>query len=202
MRHCARSPLLTLVAVCSCLLGLSQRPTPAAEQETGLPPIAREDTQAAEHYLAGFEPFVGKTWKALVNEQEQIYDVARWERTLGGHAVRIRHAVNGGAYGGETFVVWDTQREQIVYFYFTNAGFYTTGTMQFDEAGRLMSREQVAGAAGGVSEVEAIQEVLADGMLLVRTRMLRDGKWEERPDAIYEEDPQAVVVLPDQAQRP
>ncbi len=144
--------------------------------------------------LDGFEPFVGATWKALVDPEKGTYDVARWDWTLSGHAVRIRHSVGDGAYGGETFVVWSPARESLVYYYFTNAGFFTEGTMEFDN-GKLTSREAVQGHAGGVTEVEATQEVLADGRLRVRTRMLRDGIWETRPETIYERDPAASVVL-------
>ncbi len=146
-----------------------------------------------------FEPFLDKTWKGLVDQENGVYDVARWEKALAGQAVRITHSVGGGSYGGETIVMWDKTREALVYYYFTTAGFYTQGTMSFDPAGRLVSRETVKGHDGGVTEVQATQEVLADGRLRVRTRMLRNGSWEEREEVLYAVDPQAEVVLPKSA---
>jgi hypothetical protein len=147
-------------------------------------------------HLAPFKPFVGKTWRGLVDPGKGVYDVARWELALNDQAVRILHSVGDGAYGGETLVVWDRDEETLVYYYFTTAGFYTRGTMRADDEGRLHSREEVTGHGAGVTEVRAIQEVLPDGRLRVRTRMLRDGEWEERPEVIYEQAPRAEVVLP------
>lgn len=142
-----------------------------------------------------FEPFLG-TWKGLVNEEQAAWDVSRWERVLAGQAVRIRHSVADGAYGGETFIVWDRQAERLVYYYFTTAGFYTHGTMSFDETGRLHSREEVAGQAGGVSEVRSTQEKLADGKIRVESRMLRNGTWDPPSVVLYQPAEGAAVVLP------
>jgi hypothetical protein len=146
--------------------------------------------------LARFEPFLDKTWKGLVDPEKGVHDVARWERAIGGQAVRIVHSVADGAYGGETLVVWDRAREELVYFYFTTAGFYTQGTMSFDAEGRLVSREAVTGNEAGVTDVEATQELLPDGRMRVRTRMKRDGAWEDRGEVYYSVDPDAEVVLP------
>lgn len=147
-------------------------------------------------HLEPLEPFAGKTWKALVDPDKGIHDVARWELALNGQAVRILHSVGDGAYGGETLVIWDREEETLIYYYFTTAGFYTHGTMRVDDEGRLHSREEVTGNKAGITEVQATQELLPDGRLRVRTRMLRDGEWEERPEAIYEQAPGAEVVLP------
>ena len=146
--------------------------------------------------LAPFEPFLNTTWKGRVDPSKEVYDIARWEVALGGQAVRIVHSVNNGAYGGETIVMWDREREELVYFYFTTAGFYTQGTMRFDDGGRLVSRETVVGQENGITEVEATQSVLDDGRLLVETRMLRHGAWEPRDPVLYRADPTAEVVLP------
>lgn len=160
-----------------------------------LAPCTGSASGETSSHLEPFEPFVG-TWKGLVDAEKGLHDVARWELALGGQAVRILHSVADGAYGGETLVIWDREAESLVYFYFTTAGFYTRGTMRFDEEGRLHSREEVSGNEAGVTEVRAIQELLADGRLRVSTRMLRSGSWEERPEAFYERAPMAEVVLP------
>ena len=147
-------------------------------------------------HLEPFAPYLGKTWKALVNPDDVAYDVSRWELILGGQAIRMRHSVNDGAYGGETIVVWDAGRDSLVYYYFTTAGFYTQGTMAFDGEGRLHTQEKVSGQAGGVSEVRSTQEILPDGRLKVETTMLRSGSWSEPTVVHYEEDPAAEIVLP------
>ena len=122
--------------------------------------------------------------------------MARWELALAGKAVRITHSVNEGDYGGETFVIWDRAQGELVYFYFTTAGFYTQGTMAVDEAGRLVSRENVTGSEDGITEVEAVHERLSDGRLRVTTRMLRNGAWEDGGKMTYAPDPTAQVILP------
>lgn len=147
--------------------------------------------------LQAFEPFVGRTWKALVDETKGLYDVARWDRAVGGQVVRIEHALSNGGYGGETLIRWDSASESLVYTYYTTAGFVTQGTMAFDASGRtLTSRETVAGNAGGVTEVESTQRLMPDGSLEVATRMLRDGVWEDRGSVVYVEDAEAVVEMP------
>lgn len=146
--------------------------------------------------LAPLSPFVGKTWKGLVNADKMLYDVARWEVALAGRAVRITHSVDDGMYGGETFVMWDRSREVLVYFYFTTAGFYTQGTMEATGAGRIVSRERVSGNESGITEVEAVQELLPDGRMRVSTRMLRDGVWEDRGEVFYVVDSKAEILLP------
>jgi hypothetical protein len=145
--------------------------------------------------LRAFEPYLDKTWKALVNPDSGTHDIARWERALSGQAVRMWHSVADGAYGGETLVMWDREREEIVYYYFTTAGFYTSGTMRFDEEGRIHSRELVAGNESGVTEVRAISELLPDGTMRVTTRMLRNGEWDDRGAVTYVDDPEAALIL-------
>lgn len=145
--------------------------------------------------LARFDAFVGKTWRALVDAENEVYDVSRWERALNGQAIRVLHSVGDGAYGGETIVMWDREREQLIYTYFTTAGFYTTGSMYFDDEGRLHSREQVTGNEDGVTEVRAIMELPSEGEMRVRTRMLRNGEWEDRGEVVYRVAPDAEVIL-------
>ena len=82
-----------------------------------------------------------------------MVDVSRFEVALNGQAVRNLHSINDGEYGGETLIVWDQEKQAIVYYYFTTAGFYTTGTMRAD-GDALVSHETVKGEAGGVTEVK------------------------------------------------
>jgi hypothetical protein len=88
-----------------------------------------------EHFKP-FLPFTGKTWKgefASSTPEKPIFDVSRWEFVLNNQAVRVLHSVNQGEYGGETLIMWDTSRSCLSYWYFTTAGFFTQGTMKFED---------------------------------------------------------------------
>jgi hypothetical protein len=146
-------------------------------------------------HLAPLAPLVGKTWRGTVSPPgaaKPAVDVSRFELALNGQAVRNRHSIDDGAYGGETFIVWEEARQSLVYFYFTTAGFYTTGTMSVED-GAIVSHEIVKGAAGGVAEVKATSRLLPDGRLHVKSRYLKNGQWEDGRETHYVEDPQAVV---------
>ena len=195
----AVSRFLTLLSGVTLIASLVARPgwsAPAGEAAAG---AAAEVTPApvAAEPLEPFAPFLDKTWRALVDAEKGVYDVARWELALGGQAIRIVHSVGDGGYGGETLVMWDREREELIYYYFTTGGFYTHGTMSFDAEGRLVSEETVAGHEGGVTEVRAVQTVRPDGALVVTTRLLRHGVWEDGDTIVYTEAPEARVVLPD-----
>jgi hypothetical protein len=145
--------------------------------------------------LAPLAHLVGKTWRGVVSPPgaaKPAVDVSQFELALNGQAVRNRHSIDDGAYGGETFIVWEEARQSLVYYYFTTAGFYTTGTMRV-EGGAIVSHEVVKGAAGGIAEVEATHRLLPDGRLHVKSRHLKNGRWEDGRETFYVEDPQAVV---------
>lgn len=161
-----------------------------------LPGAAASPAAPLRDELAALRPYVGKTWKALVNAEKKQYDVSRWEAALGGRVVRILHSVADGAYGGESIVRWDPVAKEIVYDYFTTASFTTHGKMTVPAPGRLECHETVRGDAGGIAEVKATMELLPDGRMKVTSRLLRGGAWEERPPKLYEEDATAKVVLP------
>lgn len=168
----------------------------AAFLALALPAAAAPPAAPLRDELAELRPFVGKTWKALVNAEKKQYDVSRWEAALGGRVVRILHSVADGAYGGESIVRRDPVTKEIVYDYFTTASFTTHGKMTVSADGRIECHEVVRGDAGGAAEVKATMELLPDGRMKVSTRMLRGGVWEDRPPKVYEEDPAAKVVLP------
>jgi hypothetical protein len=125
-----------------------------------------------------------------------VVDVSRFELALNGQAIRNLHSINDGEYGGETLIVWDQAKQKVVYYYFTTAGFYTSGTMSFED-GAIVSRELVTGSANGVTEVAATSRLLPDGRLSVKTRMLKNAQWVEGRERIYAEDPKAVVRFKD-----
>jgi hypothetical protein len=57
-------------------------------------------------HLAPLAPLVGKTWRGTVSPP---VDVSRFEMALNGQAVRNRHSIDDGVYGGETYHVEDPQ---------------------------------------------------------------------------------------------
>jgi len=158
--------------------------------------IAAAGATAAEPdpKLAPLLPLVGKTWRGSLSSPgaKPVVDVTRFELVLGGRAVRSSHSINDGEYGGETLIVWDKEKEAVVFYYFTTGGFYTTGTIGPAEGG-FKARETVHGTSGGVREVEATSRVLPDGRLHVKSRYLKDGQWTDGHEVFYTEDPKAVV---------
>lgn len=160
-------------------------------------PAVADAARPNEHLLP-LAPLVGKTWRgefAGSTPEQPMVDVQRWEWALGGQAIKIVHSLNDGAYGGESIVLWDTEHERLIYFYFTTQGFYTTGTMAAED-GFFVTHEEVSGAAGGVTAVRSTSRILSDGQIEVRTEFLRNGAWGPGREVIYVEDPTAELILP------
>jgi hypothetical protein len=157
---------------------------------------SRAEEASLDPNLEPLRPWLGKTWKSEAAEpgDKAKVDIAHWERALNGKAVRMRHSINDGEYGGETIFVWDAAQNAVVYHYFTTAGFRTTGTMKF-ENGKLVSHEKVQGNAGGIAEVRGTSEMRGDGSFELKTEYLKDGKWQPGRQAVYREDAAAAVVF-------
>jgi hypothetical protein len=152
--------------------------------------------EMSPHFEA-LRPLLGRTWRGVFpssTPEKPVVDVSRFELALGGQAVRNRHSINDGEYAGESFIVWDETKQGLVYYYFTTAGFHTTGTMRVD-GGVLTSHEVVTGAADGITEVKGTLVVRPDGRLHVKTQYLKSGTWVPGRDVDYVDDPQAVVRL-------
>jgi hypothetical protein len=129
--------------------------------------------------LQAFKPFIGKTWKGEFKNstpEKPVFDVARWERALNGQAVRVTHSINNGEYGGESIIMWDEKKQSLVFYYFTTAGFYTSGTMKVENT-KFISHEYVVGNQDGVTEVKGTGELTPDGKLISKSQYLKDGKW-------------------------
>ena len=145
--------------------------------------------------LAPLQPFLGKTWRGVFpnsTKEKPVVDVSRFELVLNGQAVRNLHSINDGEYGGETLIVWDKQKQQLVYYYFTTAGFYTTGSFSA-EGDSLISHEVVKGEVEGISEVKGTSRLLPDGRLHVKTQYLKGGRWVEGREVYYVADEGARV---------
>jgi len=147
--------------------------------------------------LSPLKPFIGKTWRGELKgsaPDKPMIDVSHWERALNGRAVRVLHSVNNGEYGGESIITWDPNKKSLVYFYFTTAGFYTTGVMTID-GNKFISHEIVTGNRQGITEVKSISEILPDGRLSVGAQYSQGGKWVEGHQVIYVEAPGAEVIF-------
>ena len=158
------------------------------------------DVRAVEpnEHFAPLAPFVGKTWRGEFvgsTPEKPMIDVQRWDWALGGQGIRIVHSLNDGAYGGETMIVYDRERERLIYFYFTTAGFYTTGTIQASD-GMYVAHEEVTGNENGITATRSTARVLDDGRLEGTTEYLKNGEWVHGRGVVYEEDPTAEVILP------
>jgi hypothetical protein len=143
----------------------------------GFSMLGAESESTLNPHLEVLRPLVGKTWKGTFNDskpEKPTIDVARWERALNGQAVRLLHSINQGMYGGETLFVWNQKTQQVEYFYFTTAGYMTTGTMTAKD-GRIDTREKVEGDAGGVTEVRGTSEILPEVNSTLKRSISRTG---------------------------
>jgi len=149
---------------------------------------------AAASPLDVFAPLCGKTWQGHFTGPDgtEMTDVSRWERVLGGKAVRTVHSLNGGVYGGESLLYWDPEAETIAFVYVTTAGFRTEGTMTV-EGDTFTSHEEVIGSADGITEVRATSRLRDDGALEVKSEYLQAGKWVPGHAVTYTEAPDAEV---------
>jgi hypothetical protein len=145
--------------------------------------------------LQSFKPFLNKTWKSLPSasgQEKTMVDVSRWERAMNGQAIRVLHSVNDGEYGGETIIMWDKEKQELVFFYFTTAGFYTHGTMTVTGT-RIVSHEQVIGNKNGITQVKSTSEIMPDGAMKTQAYYGVNGKWEEGHSFMYIEDSAAQI---------
>jgi hypothetical protein len=150
-----------------------------------------------DKHLEPLRPLLGKTWRGAFQNstpEKPMVDIARWERALNGKCVRMVHSINAGVYGGETLFRWDDLKQAIVFHYFTTAGFVSIGTVSFHD-GKIHTREQVSGEAGGVTEVRGTSEITAEGKFHVATEYLKAGTWSPGHEVTYEEAPSATVVF-------
>jgi len=159
--------------------------------------VAQAGQPALNPHLEPLRPLLGKTWKGIFRNSKPDHpteDISRWERILNGQGVRMLHSINQGVYGGESIFIWDEQKQAVTYYYFTTAGFRTTGTLQVKD-GKLLTHETVSGGTGDVTEVRGTGGFLADGRFRVKTEHLAKGQWTPGHEVTYEEDPSAKVIF-------
>jgi hypothetical protein len=90
--------------------------------------------------------------------------------------------------------MWDAEKESLVFFYFTTAGFYTEGTFTV-ESGQFTSHEFVTGNENGITEVKATGEVLPDGRLHSKAKYYKNGEWVDGHEFYYTEAPGEKVIF-------
>ena len=154
------------------------------------PPLLSEQLQP-------LEKFIGKTWRGefvTSTPEKPIIDISRWERALNGQAIRILHSINNGEYGGETLIVWDSEKAKLVFYYFTTARFFTQGSIEISD-GEMSSHEFVTGNENGITEVKAVATILGDGRLHSKSQYLQNGKWVDGHEIFYSEDPTSEVIF-------
>ena len=148
-------------------------------------------------YLKPFENYIGKTFKGEFSNstpENPVYDISHWDRALNGNAIHIMHSVNNGEYGGESIIMWDDEKESLISWYFTTAGFYTQASLQFEDD-KLISVEAVKGNKNGITQVKAVIEFLSDGQLLNSSMYFVNGNWVDGHKIHYKEEPDGKVVF-------
>jgi hypothetical protein len=140
---------------------------------------------------------VGKTWRGTFSAstaERPMHDTLTVERALNGQALRLLHSINDGEYGGETIVMYGRAEEQLIYYYFTTAGFYTRGVIE-PTAGGYRSTEAVTGSEHGTTEVAATTTRIDAEHFTVSSRYLQNGEWVPGHEVSYELSPDAQVVF-------
>tara|TARA_B110001452_G_C15125030_1_gene392094 strand:- start:328 stop:855 length:528 start_codon:yes stop_codon:yes gene_type:complete len=153
---------------------------------------------AEEQSLTGklkiFEGYLG-TWEAsfdVAKGKPPVVDVATWERALNGKALRTLHSINNGEYGGESLIFFDNTKGQIVFYYFTTAEFYTTGTIEITSENAFVAYEDVSGNEDGITKVKSTSTLINKG-IKVSTAYLKNGEWTKPEERLYKRSSKQVV---------
>lgn len=149
--------------------------------------------------LEPFRAYLGKYWQGDLTQpgaSETVTDRSHWSRALNGQAIKTVHSINNGQYGGESFIFWDEKLQSLAYYYFTTAGFYTHGTMTFDEkTSEIVALETVENNQNGITQVKSYSRVMPDGTLKTKSSYLQNGNWVEGHSATYKEVAQQQIIF-------
>jgi hypothetical protein len=160
----------------------------AAAGATENNPVSQDQDQT-NHISEHFKPLeflIGKTWVGEFpgsDPDTPFVDVTRWEAILDGKVIRVSHSVNDGMYAGETLIVWNPEKEQIEYFYATNVGFYTRGTLSVED-GVIRCHEHVTGD-DKITELKTEIRLFESGKYVITARYLIGGEWVDGHEATY-----------------
>jgi hypothetical protein len=139
--------------------------------------------------LEPLRPYLNQHWQGDLTQPgkaEKVIDRSLWSRALNGQAVKTVHSINDGQYGGESFIFWDESKQSLAYYYFTTAGFYTHGTMEFNtQTGEIIALESVENNQNGITQVKSYSRVMPDGSLETKSSYLQNGNWVDGHSATY-----------------
>ncbi|WP_215397119.1 hypothetical protein [Rheinheimera oceanensis] len=149
--------------------------------------------------LEPLRPYLNQYWQGDLSQpgaDTKVIDRSLWSRALNGQAIKTVHSVNDGQYGGESFIFWDESKQSLAYYYFTTAGFYTHGTMQFDaQIGQIIAVEQVENNQNGITEVKSFSRIMPDGKMEVKSSYLQNGNWVDGHSATYQPVAQQQIIF-------
>ena len=147
--------------------------------------------------LEPLRPYLDQHWQGDLSQpgtEKAVIDRSYWNRALNGNAIKTVHSINNGDYGGESFIFWDESKQSLAYYYFTTAGFYTHGTMQFDaNLGQIVAVEKVENNQNGITEVKSYSRIMPDGTMQVKSTYLQNGQWVDGLSATYKKVAQQEI---------
>lgn len=159
--------------------------------------LAQDIPAAARTGQALFDPIrplIGQTWRGTGAGPNRATDIMRWDWVVGGHAVQVIHAVNGGVYGGQTLIFPDKDTGRLIFHYFTTGGFHTTGFIEPGPDGSIDIDETVHGL-DGIEQQRSRGRFGPDGSYHTRGLRQQGDQWVEFGGFDYVPDPSAQVVL-------
>ena len=138
-------------------------------------------------HLIEMKPFIGNTYKGdFINSTKEnpMYDVLSFERALNGNAIKVKHSVNNGEFGGETMVMWNPEKGRLQSWYFTSAGSLTIQNVQIKKD-TFISIENVERNQNGITKVKTIIEALNEDQIKKRTKYLMNNLWKDGSETLY-----------------
>jgi hypothetical protein len=149
--------------------------------------------------LEPLRPYLDQHWQGELTQpgsDKKVVDRSIWSRALNGQAIKTVHSINHGDYGGESFIFWDEAKQSLAFYYFTTAGFYTHGTMQYDaNVGQIVALEKVENNQNGVTEVKSFSRIMPDGTMEVKSSYLQNGNWVDGHSATYRKVAQQQIIF-------
>lgn len=149
--------------------------------------------------LEPLRPYLNQHWQGDLTQAdkvEKVIDRSLWTRALNGQAIKTVHSINNGQYGGESFIFWDESKQSLAYYYFTTAGFYTHGTMEFNaRLGEIIALENVENNQNGITQVKSFSRIMPDGTLQTKSSYLQNGTWVEGHSATYQPVAQQDIIF-------
>lgn len=161
--------------------------------------ICAEERGELHPKLEQLRPYLNQHWQGDLTQpgaEKRVVDRAFWSRALNGQAIKTVHSINHGDYGGESFIFWDEARQSLAYYYFTTAGFYTHGTMEYDTTvGQIIALEKVENNQNGITEVKSYSRIMPDGTMEVKSSYLQNGSWVDGHHATYKKVAQQKIIF-------